>query len=305
MVEYQNMKNCFKNFVEDIKKSLYGEDYKVYFTSKKFSQVVKYLLKWAFVQTIVVLIMVSFISIPAIKFISDGENIENFVSTHIPSELKVEIKDGVLSTGDGEPIFIEAPEDAKAQGYDYLIVVDPTINTRENLVEIFQNYKTLNLVTSNYSVTTNEEGFSVSSLENYPDYVLTQESIIDLYHKAKPYLIALIPVLYVFGLIFITIFNLLFSLISALFIALIVMLIGKIKKIKLSYKESYKIGAYALTPSIILGVVITIFPILILSIFFNLLLIIIFVAFNLKNKNPGTGAQDEGQSLLEATRLDL
>lgn len=285
MVEWSDMKNCLKNFWVDFKNAIYGADYKNHFAGKKFSEAFKYLFKLTLIEAIILILVMSVFFIPAIKFILDKENIVSFIDTHIPQGASVEIKDGIVTTGDGKPIYIEGTEDMKKEGFDYLIVVDPTINTSENILEVFKTYKTVNLVTSNQSLVVDNQGsVSVKSLEGYPNYVITKEAALDMYDKARPYIMTFVPILFFLGFILAIAFGLAMSFVLVFVIAFGIMYISQVKKINLTYKQSYIVGIYSITVSYVASVlafIITGKPLMFLWI---LVIAIAASVYNLRNK---------------------
>lgn len=279
------MKNCLKNFWRDFKNAIYGADYKNHFASKKFSEAFKYLFKLTFIEAVILIILMSVFFIPAVKFILDKENIVSFIDTHIPQDASVEIKDGIVTTGDGKPIYIEGTEDMKKEGFDYLIVVDPTIKTSENILEVFKTYKTVNLVTSNQSLTVDERGaVSIKSLEGYPNYVINKDAALDMYDKARPYIMTFVPILFFLGFLLAIAFGLVMSLILVFIIAFGIMYISQVKKINLTYKQSYIVGIYSLTVSFVASILAFIINGKPLMFLWVLVIAIASSVYNLRNK---------------------
>ncbi len=293
MVNSLDMKKFFKNFVEDFKNSLYGGDYKGHFADRKFSTALKYVFKLVSIEMLVVIIFSSVFLFPAVKLILDRDSIVDFVDTHMPADKSIEIKEGRVITSDGEPIFINAPDRLKETGVEYFVVIDPSITTTENIIQLFETYNTANLITSNMSVTRNETGsVEITSLKNYPDFLITNESILGIYEKARPFVFVLIPLMVIFGFIFGTIFRVIFSLFLALIISLGVLLISRFKKIDLNFKQAYIISMYAITITAIISVIQSIIKADVVGFILMVALTLLLVIVNLKNKKTADYSAD-------------
>jgi len=278
------MKNCLKNFWVDIKKATYGKDYKGDFSPKTVGQGIRFLAKLIFVEVLLIITFLLFFIIPFVKFALDREKIFNFVDFYVPADLEIDIKDGKVTTPDNEVITIPMPEDAikseDTKNIENLLVVDPNITDLE--VEKFEDYKTSLLITSDKIISLDEGTIKISSLNEVPDYKVTKDSIIVLYEKVRPFLYAIAPIFVLIGGLFMYIFIMAFSLIINFILSVVTLVISKIKKVQLSYKESYIMTLYAMAPvTIISWLFVFIKP---LNFIWLTILLIVFVAINLNKK---------------------
>jgi hypothetical protein len=280
VLKYSNMKNCFKNFVVDVKKSIYGKDYKGDFASRTIGQGIGFISKLTSLEMLLIIVMALFILIPFTKFALDRNHIAGFVDSYIPKDVEVTIKDGKVSTPDNKPVIVPVSKKTESENkIENALVVDPNITEKE--IEKFEKYKTAVLVTNDKIVSVEENTIKVTTLNDVPDYVITRDSVIGLYESVRPYLYLIIPVISLFIAIFGFIFVMLFTLITNFFTALITLLISKIKKVEISYKEAYLISLFALAPATIISwLTFWIKPIGLLGL---IILIVIFVSINLIN----------------------
>src|SRR3989344_2786792 len=151
----------FKN----IKKSIYSPGYYHELLAKPFSYSMKYYLLFAVLLSFIVALFFSLAATPELKLRLD-ESLEK-AATSYPAELKVEIKNGQVSTNVQEPYVVKMPEDfknneeltingSKPQDFQNLIVID-TKNDFSN-VNQFTSYDTALLLTKDSIIYYNKEG---------------------------------------------------------------------------------------------------------------------------------------------------
>jgi hypothetical protein len=284
MLKYVYMKNCFKNFIADIKKATYGKDYKSDFAGRTFGQGVWFLSKLVFIEIIIISIFLLILIVPFLIFVMDRSNITSFVDSYVPADLQIDIKEGKVTTPDNEVVTIPLPEDVKKteenKDIENVLVVDPNVTEEE--IKKFEEYKTAVLITSDKIVSLDEGSIKVASMSDVPDYNVNRDSIVALYEKIRPFMYTMIPLFGLLGLALMFVFIMVFSLIFNLFLALVTLVVSKVKKVKLTYKESYVVTLFAIAPvSIISWVLFWIEAKFLLMI----VLLIALVAVNLNKKD--------------------
>lgn len=178
-----------------------------------------------------------------------AENLRKLVGFY-PPELIVQIKNGVISSNVTEPYGIkESPNYSTQDSYTNIAVIDTKSDFSANL---FKNYDTRVLIGKNFLVVSkSRQQFEFTDLSRMPDFSLSQGKIfhwIDLVSSFH-WLISLA----LFVALFLGFFGF-FSvkLIGLLILALIILFLARIKKVQLSYRNSYQISLHALTIPLIL-----------------------------------------------------
>jgi hypothetical protein len=254
VVEFGDMKNCLRNFWTDIKNSIYGRDYKGDFASRTFGQGVSFIAKLTFIEVLIIVLVGSALFIPVAKMVLDRENVYSFLDTYIPTGAEVNVKDGKVTTPDGKPVVIPFPEDSEVKDVENILIVDPSVT--ENELMKYEEYNTMVLVTSDKIVSIEEDdSVKVSSLSEVPDYKINRDTFVSLYEKFRPYIFVMIPMFLIVGGLAIFVFGVIFTLIINIFVALITWLISKVKKVDLTYKQSYVVSLFAMTVSAIVSVI--------------------------------------------------
>ncbi len=280
MVEFEDMKNCLRNFWTDIKNSIYGRDYKGHFASRSFGQGVSFIAKLTFVEVLIIVLVGSAVFIPVAKMVLDRENVYSFLDTYIPAGAEVNVKDGKVTTPDGKPVIIPFPEDSEVKDVENILIVDPAVT--ENELVKYEEYNTMVLVTSDKIVSTEEnDAVKVSSLNDVPDYKINRDAFVSLYEKFRPYIFVMIPMFAIVGGLMIFVFGVIFTLIINVIVALVTLLISKIKKVDMTYKQSYMVSLFAMTVSALVSMVSVLFGHT-LNFLWILVVIAIAVAVNLK-----------------------
>jgi hypothetical protein len=282
VVECGDMKNCLRNFWTDIKNSIYGRDYKGHFASRTFGQGVSFIAKLTVVEVLIIILVGSAVFIPVAKMVLDRENVYSFLDTYIPAGAEVNVKDGKVTTPDGKPVVIPFPEDSAVKDVENILIVDPAVT--ENELVKYEEYNTMVLVTSDKIVSTEEnDTVKVSSLAEVPDYKINRDTFVSLYEKFRPYIFVMIPMFVIVGGLMIFAFGVIFTLIINIFVALVTWLISKIKKVDLSYKQSYVVSLFAMTVSALVSMISIAFGHT-LNFLWILVVIAIAVAVNLNKK---------------------
>ena len=173
-------------------------------------------------------------------------------SSKYPTELEVKIKNGTVTTNVSEPYFIQSPSNNKQKENYNLAVIDTTTPFS---VTQFDNYKSYVWISKD-AIYTKSQGneLKVYSLSKVEDLTVNKKMIDSLYSKITPWLVVVVPILSVFLIIGLFI-GYTFRLVYLFFLALCIFLLAKVLKRQLSYGDSYTIGIYAMTLSLLIGIV--------------------------------------------------
>jgi len=272
-------------FFKNLANSFYKPDFYSQVIKKPVSYSFKNFFLFALILGLILAAVCSFIYIPKIKIFLD--NVGTQIVNIYPSELKIEIKNGVASANVQQPYFIKVPAffnqgSDKTKQLENLIVID---TNNEFSTEKFNEYKTA-AVLNKSSITTldNQSGLKVLPLKDVKSFSLDKQMINSLFDKIKPLFKFVYPVFSVGA--FIAIFlGISLHLVYLFFGALLIWIIAKINKVQIGYWKSYQVGMHMMMPAILITTVTGFFHFTFP--FFLTLLIILIAVFNLKNiENP-------------------
>lgn len=246
-------------FFKNIKNSIYGPEYYSELLSKPISYSLKYYALFILLVSLIIAIVSAFIFIPNIKTLLDGAELK--LISNYPAKLEVAVKNGQAQTNVQQPYFVKMPQSLKNFQSDEnnsqpenFIVLD-TANKFD--LEKFTSYKTLavlNKDTVAYIDSSKNNGITIQSLKNTPDFTLNKDKVVSWVGKIKPFVKFIYPIAIIFVFL-ISLFVLAWHLVYMFFGALFVWLAFKIKKIKISYIKSYQLGMHLMTPVIILTLI--------------------------------------------------
>ncbi len=264
----------FTNF----KNSVYSPSFYSELKNKPFSFSFKYYFSLSLVLSIILAFIFSYNLIPVVHSFLDEFTSEAVSS--FPAELKIDIKNGQAISNVIEPYSIKISNSLKAASLgdnkpviENLIVID---TKSDFTVDKFKSYNTATWLTKDAIIIgPNDKDLRVTSLQSVPDITIDKSFVITLVDRLKPLTNWLSPVL-VFGSFIIAFLLFLVKLIYAFLMALFVMLIGKIKKVKLNYWDSYCIVLHAMSLSLIFYVLGFIFFPRVIFIFSIILLVVVW-----------------------------
>lgn len=230
------------NFFKNIKNSIYNPNYYKRIIADPFPSSLKYFLLFILLLTLLITAILSFTTIPKIKFFIDTMSKE--ILRYYPDELEIVIKKGKVSTNVQEPYFIKTSSDSKNTSLENILV----INTKDLFsLENFKNYKTACLLTEENLVCYDaNQTIKINPLTNIPDFKLNESIVSSFITKIKPFFRLFYPffILVFFMVIFIAS---LWRMIYLFFGALLIWLVAKIRKVDIGYKKSYQLGLYLMT----------------------------------------------------------
>lgn len=241
------------NFFYHIKNSFYNPVFYATLSGKTLGSSFKY-----FYSLIAILaFFIAFVLGSQLSPLFSAENLKKLVALY-PSELTLTVMNGVVSTNVTEPYAIKAFKELRDSGRANLVVIDTKSDFSP---ELFKKYDTNILIGKNFIVSVKNKNlfqFQYTDLAQMPNFTVNQDKLLRWADVIGSYHLALslgLFVLLFFG------FFIFFSvkLLWLLVLALIIFLVAKLRKIQLSYKDSYKFAVQAGTaPFIIEAIFITI-----------------------------------------------
>ncbi len=272
--------------IQEIKDSVYNPNYyKSLPTSRSLGSSIKYLAKLSLLAAFVSVFIISFY-IPSLT-----RNLKEGVSSAVagyPDDLVVSVKEGAASINKPEPYIVPnkwvdkvPPETLKNNqnlNQENIIVID---TTKPFSLEQFKTYSAFAWLTKTEIVMLKgtDNQMQIVPLSTLGNFELTKPWILDkeaTLYKMLPWMTCVLIVIIFFALCFA---NFAGTLIILFLYAFIIWLIAKLKKVELSYKNSYKIGIHAMTLLILAGIFVRFLGSLD-NFFIKLLVLLVIVYFN-------------------------
>lgn len=250
-------------FLNNIKSSIYNPDYYKEILNKPFSYSLRYFLSLVAIIALISTITFSFLTLPMInKFINETAP---KALNYYPDNLEITVKSGKVSSNVVEPYFIKLPSEIKSEvqgSKDYSTKTSPDLTKIDNLlvidtaspltVNLFQNYKTLVLLSGDSVAYYDNNAIKIQSLDQSINGVVNKAKFSEVLDKIMPYLkvspFLLLPIVFIFSFIGFIIGNLIYL----IFGAFVIWLMFKIIKKNLEYGKAYQIGLHAITLGVIL-----------------------------------------------------
>jgi len=239
------------NIFKAIGKNIYNPIHFRVVRSETNGAAIKYYYKLITVLALILTIIFSVIFVPVL--LAFTKLIKDEGATWYPADLILTIKNGQVSTNIPEPSKFPLPpswqEEVKEKKLESLLVID----TKNNFtLDQFEDYQTPIWLTANSLVYQENNGIVIKPIPKEFSLVVDRAKIGSWISKFSPALTALAPLLIV-GLFLMIIIASSFYLLALLLIALFVMLIGRLKQIKLSYGEAYRVAIHAATLPLIIS----------------------------------------------------
>lgn len=233
------------NFLNDIKNSLYNPVFYASLQGRKLSSSFKYF----FSLVAILAFIIAFVFGTEIAPFFSGENLRKFVS-YYPQELTIAVKGGMISTNVTEPYIIKNTAGTSGKNPKVNVVVIDTKN--EFSRELFREYDTSVWVGRDFIVASkNQNQSELNDVSRMPDFTLNQEKllgwvgIIDSYHWVLSVGLFVVLFLFFYG----------FFVLKLLWLAImagIILLLAKVKRVPLSYNNSYRTALHAATVPLVL-----------------------------------------------------
>lgn len=235
----------------EIKNSIGNKEYyRALPTNETLGSSIKYLAKICLLASLLAVI-VFMVGIPVMTKTFKGamsEAVANF-----PDDLVVTIQNGTASVNRPEPYIVPLSLTAQIKAlkdgsinHENIVVID---TTKQFSVDQFNAFSTNVWVTKTELAVAKESTgeIRIIPLSKFGDHEITKPWILkieSLIIKYLPLIFIVLAVMFYIGL-FISLF--VGNIIGLFIYAFVIWLMAKIKKVELSYKNSYKIGAHAIT----------------------------------------------------------
>ncbi len=228
------------NFFKKVASSVYSPEF--------YSQIPKMtlgsVLGYFFLLLLVVELVMFGKSMPEFMFGFSGKiksTISEVIDTY-PSNLVLTIKDGALSTNVKEPYYLMDKTNNK-----FAVIDTKTAYSADQ----FKKYNVPVWVTKDTVFYQDSDQIKSNSFVEMKDMVVNKELVNSFSAKISPWIPYFGPVVMIFALV--TLYALQsFRLVYGFFLALLILLVAKMTKKSLTYKESYKVGIFAMTLPFIL-----------------------------------------------------
>jgi hypothetical protein len=241
-----------KNFIKTIGFTFYSGDFYNKIKDEKTIGGIEFLFKVSLFITVCLAILglvLILIFSPLLK-----SKINEFVATSYPDDLVVNIKDGKMTANIDEPFFIKTPGATEnSEVKKNLLVLLP--NEKKD-ASLLSKYDTSLAITSDGIVGEKNEGKEISII-NYDDMTFTLDKV--MAQKYLNILYYFFTIFFVIGvvpmgmLVLVTMIG--FHLIWLFFVALLIWAFLSLKKLNISYKQSYRIGMYSIVPLVFLELI--------------------------------------------------
>ncbi len=241
-------------FIDTLKESVYNPPFYHKVRGSSFKLSFKYFFKLILLISFVATVFFSVVMLPPLTALLSDENI-NRVIGYFPADLTLTMKKGELTTNGKEPIFIDIPQHLN-QGAEHFIVIDTTSPVS---LETFGTFKSSIWIAKTAIVTKSTSKTTIQSTATFPDFTLNRDKILSFVSAVRPF-IKFIPVVAIVGIFAVLFSSYLFYLLYLLIFAFIVMFIAHVKKIELTYGESYRVALHAITLPLIIDLLLMLIP---------------------------------------------
>jgi len=219
-----------------IGQNIYDPIYYRVVRSEPLGSSLKYYYRLVLLLALIITIFLSLIFVPPLVAFTKLVKTEG--ATWYPAELTVTIKNGQVSTNVLEPYKLKN-----------LLVID-TKNSFN--LDQFKAYQTPVWLTADSFIYDDNNGITIKPIAKEVSLVIDQAKISSWISKLSPLLTILVPLL-VIGLFLMIIIAFSFYLLALFLVALFVILVGRLKQIKLSYGEAYRVAVHAATLPLIIS----------------------------------------------------
>lgn len=277
-----------KAIFETFKQSVYNPIFYQNALTAPMSGIVRYYVKCSLILSVMMTIALGASLIPqGVAFVKDSA--PEMVKNYFPAELTIHIEKGLASVNVPEPYIIAGKDGTqsilKEQGLENMLVIDTKHDFDMNK---FEEYKTFALITKSEIVTQSDQGqITIQDLRIFPNVAINQEWLLSWVEKTNNS-IGYIVLVGLVGTFIAMLFGYLKYFIVLLLFALIPLFIAYLKDITLSYRNAYKISLYAIVPALALKTIINIFGVFSIPAYFTLLVFMLVIAVNMREKEEPT-----------------
>ncbi len=281
-----------KNFIKTIGFTFYSGDFYKKIKDESVGNAIVFLLKAVLFLSIcvgIIGIIISIIFSPSIK-----KGISSFVNTNFPSDLVVTVKDGKMKTNTNQPFFVKdssSPKSAYSKENAFVILPDEIVDTF-----LLSKYSTMAAMAKDGFVIEKNQGQEIRIIKyDTMSFVASRETVLKILNKIIPFFIVFFAIGIIPLMMFIFIFVITMHLIWLFFAALLIWGFLRLKKLNISYKQSYKIGMYIIIPLLVSEIIV--FPFNFSGKLFTIAIMLIVTL--VVTKNWEKGLTQDGASILE------
>ncbi|CAN5220531.1 hypothetical protein BH09PAT2_BH09PAT2_02570 [soil metagenome] len=254
--------NVLRNFITTYQKSIRDFSFykqasdKPFFNAIRFVYILTFLV--LFINTLLFAITAAFILPSLPGYI---ETLEKRLNTLYPKNLVVKAKDGVISTNQKEPIYLDIPEISNIADYHHFVTINTKLSARDyrelkTVILVTQNglvYPDVNNTVTPYHVEkASDLGNTIINYKTYQEAVARLNIALDMLPGIAPWLlissVILIPIL---GAFIITIWRMFILAI----LTCILLPVSSIFGSKLSFNQLYRMGMYGMAIPITLSLI--------------------------------------------------
>lgn len=274
-----------KQFLNNIKDSIFNPEYYREIYGKPFSYSLKYFFSFALTLAVVGSLFLSFSLIPVVKtFVKTAGD---KIIAYYPEELQIDVRKGFATTNVKEPYSVPFPQELKVKefslffGQKNLLVID---TARDITVNEFKELDTLAFLTRDSIFFQDERGkITIQSLNQIPDVKINRAGIAAVYNKIKPFF-NIFPPIIALGLFFMIIIVLIFKLSYLIIGGLVIWFVARARKMQIPYEKAYQLGLHLMTMGILVDAVLFLLQIRIPIPFRFTIILIIMTILNLRSE---------------------
>ena len=277
-----------KTLFETFKKSLHNPEFYRAVSGASLGEALRYYVKVVFILAVIATVAFSIILVPrGVRFIRDVA--PSLVRDYYPADMVVTIEKGHASTNIVEPFIVISKgvthDVLREDGLDNLFVID---TGHDFNVKMFEDHKTLVLLTKTEVVTQNRKGnITIQSLRSTPDMVIDQAKLLVFVEKIRAGLPYFVPVGIVVTLVSLF-FGYMIYLIPLFLFALIPFLLVRVRRVPLTYGGAYKMSMYAVVPGLALKTLFNIGGFFFVPAYLSLLVFTLIVFINMREVEQPT-----------------
>ena len=242
-----------KNFIKAIGFTFYSGDFYKKIKDEDVGNAIIFLLKISLFLSFcigIIGIIISIIFLPSVK-----KGISNFVDTNFPSDLVVTVKDGKMTTNTGQPFFVKDSSSSKStysKENIFVILPDEIADA-----SVLLKYSTMAALAKDGFVVEKNQGQEIRIIKyDTMSFVASRENALKILNKIVPFFLIFFTIGIIPLMMFIFVFVITLHLIWLFFVALLIWGFLRIKKLNISYGQSYKIGMYAIVPLLITEIIV-------------------------------------------------
>lgn len=263
------------SFLHNIKNSCYNPAFYAALRERTLGSSFKYFFSFVAILAFILAFVLGSGLAPAFS----SENLRKLVALY-PAELTLTVKGGLVSTNVVLPYSVKAgAEIAEKSGHGNLAVIDTEHDFSQ---ELFRQYDSIVWIGRNFVASAkNRSQVELTDMSRAPDFALDQARLLRWADLIGSHHLALS--LGLFAALFLSFYGFfVFKLLWLAILALVILSLGKVKKVSLSYRNSFQIALHAATVPLILDAVFVLNGLGEPFLFFYSLIVLVIVFVNLK-----------------------